>query len=248
MRRIAVAFCPVAALVLIVGFWMLFRHLRRGRDRTIQDDLLERTRAEHELPDALLQNFQGVLLKFHAAAALVATHPTRARRKLDDALAQADETIAEARDALDNLRVPAQDLTDDLRQLGTKLGADPTDENAPVLRLNVRGTRRALSPLAKEEVHRIAREAIRTGFDAIRADHIEVDIHYGARRFELVVRARRSGRHPAAPDKTHADRYGLPGLREQIRLAGGQLTIRNCAGAATEVELSIPASIAYGPT
>lgn len=246
MRQIAAASCTIAALALIVASWMLLRHLDRRRRGTTHEGLPERTRAERELPDALLQNFQGVLLKFHAAAGLVIEHPAEARSKLDDALAQGDLAIAEARDALQGLNPPSEDLADDLLQLGTELGADPGDESAPVLCVDVRGQKRSLSPLADAEARRIAREAIRSAFDAAGADRIEVNIHYGARHFELRVDANGSGHAPAAPDtRIGPGGHRSPTLKEQLRLAGGQLTIKDRSGGGLDLTLLIPAGVAY---
>jgi nitrate/nitrite-specific signal transduction histidine kinase len=39
--------------------------------------------------------------------------------------------------------------------------------------------------------------------------------------------------------------YGLPGLRERAKIAGGKLTVWSEVGAGTEVELQIPAGAAY---
>ena len=39
--------------------------------------------------------------------------------------------------------------------------------------------------------------------------------------------------------------YGLPGMRERAKLIGGKLTIWSEVDAGTEVELRIPAGIAY---
>jgi signal transduction histidine kinase len=244
--QFAAASCIVAASALIVAAWLLLRHGRRERGRAIQEGPDERARAERELPDALLQNFQGVLLKVHAAAGLVIEHPAEARSRLDDALAQADQTIAEARDALQGLNPPTDDLTEDLLQLGTELGADPGDESAPVLRVEVRGRKRPLSLQADAEARRIAREAIRSAFDAAGIDGIQLDIHYGVRAFELKVHARADVPALALPPASLPGvGHWSPSLKEQLRLAGGRLSINRRSGAGFDLALSIPARVAY---
>jgi nitrate/nitrite-specific signal transduction histidine kinase len=42
-----------------------------------------------------------------------------------------------------------------------------------------------------------------------------------------------------------AGHWGLPGVRERANLAGAQLDVWSEAGAGTEVQLTVPASIAY---
>ena len=39
--------------------------------------------------------------------------------------------------------------------------------------------------------------------------------------------------------------YGLPGMQERAKLAGGKLAVRSKPDSGTEVELTFPASIAY---
>jgi len=39
--------------------------------------------------------------------------------------------------------------------------------------------------------------------------------------------------------------FGLPGMQERARVAGGKLAVFSRPGAGTEVELTIPASFAY---
>jgi nitrate/nitrite-specific signal transduction histidine kinase len=42
--------------------------------------------------------------------------------------------------------------------------------------------------------------------------------------------------------------YGLHGMRERTKLLGGQLNIRSAPASGTEIELTVPAARAYGPT
>jgi hypothetical protein len=42
-----------------------------------------------------------------------------------------------------------------------------------------------------------------------------------------------------------AGHWGLPGVRERAKLAGGQLDFWSEVGAGTEVQVTVPASVAY---
>ena len=44
-----------------------------------------------------------------------------------------------------------------------------------------------------------------------------------------------------------AGHYGLPGMLERAQLVGGKLAIWSELGSGTEIELTIPASLAYAP-
>ena len=47
-------------------------------------------------------------------------------------------------------------------------------------------------------------------------------------------------------DKGRSGHWGLPGMRKRANLVGGQMEIWGELDSGTEIELRIPASIAYG--
>src|SRR4030095_6126602 len=80
----------------------------------------ERTRIARELHDTLLQNFQGVLLKFHAVTEMLADCPAEARQ-LKEVMDQAERAITEGRNAVQGLRASTL-VTNDLAQQISALG------------------------------------------------------------------------------------------------------------------------------
>jgi signal transduction histidine kinase len=108
----------------------------------------------------------------------------------------------------------------------------------------VEGKSRELPPLVRDEVYRIASEALRNAFRHASARRIEVEIHYDSRQFRL--RVRDDGR---GVDSERAGRGGgLAGMQESARLAGGKLAVWSRPELGTEIELMIPAPIAYATT
>jgi signal transduction histidine kinase len=130
--------------------------------------------------------------------------------------------------------------------LGQELAADETTEDSAVFRVAVGGTPRNLHPILRDEVYRIAGEALRNAFRHAQARQIEVEIHYDERQLRLRVRddgkgmdAESLGEHP------RAGHFGLHGMRERAKIVGGQLDVWSERDSGTEVELIIPASKAY---
>jgi signal transduction histidine kinase len=73
-----------------------------------------------------------------------------------------------------------------------------------------------------------------------------VTIWYGERRFRLRVRDDGKGIDPEVlEEQGRAGHWGLAGMRERAELIGGQLEIWSQQESGTQVELSIPGSIAY---
>ena len=101
--------------------------------------------------------------------------------------------------------------------------------------------RRTLHPVLRDEIYRIAGEALRNAFRHAQARRIEVEIRYGERQFRLRVRDDGKGIDPEVlNEQGRAGHWGLPGMRERAERIGGSLEIWSELDSGTEVELSIP--------
>ena len=187
-------------------------------------------------------------MKFYAVTNLIPNRPAEAQKTLESVIEQARRAVTEGRDAVLGLRsstVGTNDLALAISALGEELAADQT-ENCPEFRLQVEGTPRDLAPLVRDEVHRIASEALRNAFRHAHAGRIEVEIQYDQRQFRLLVRDNGKGIDPKVLEGGgRSGHYGLPGMHERANLVGGKLALRSELDSGTEAELTIPASIAY---
>jgi signal transduction histidine kinase/ligand-binding sensor domain-containing protein len=225
------------------------RQLAHDFNLRLDERVHERTRIARELHDTLLQSFHGLLLRFQSARDLLPANPGRAVEALDGALDRADQAITEGRDAIQNLRSSAavgSELTQAFTALAEELGSHAGGgKSSAMFRLSVEGRPRELHPIVGDDIHRIAREALRNAFYHAQATHIEVEVTYGGR--ELRLRIRDDGR---GIDLTHlnaerARHWGLTGMRERAGQIGAHLDLWSEAGAGTEVELRVPGALAY---
>ena len=244
----------VSAVLFLIAAVLLFLRLRvlrltRQMDMRFEERLAERTRIARELHDSLLQGFQGLMFRLQAVRNLLPEHPAEAVEGLDAALDRADQAIAEGRGTVEDLRhspIVNQDIVEALRALGQELTPAPNSNGTEVFRVFVEGKPRDLDPIRRDDIYRIAREALRNAFRHARAHNIEAEITYGQSQFCLRVRDDgdgidrklfRQGRRPG--------HWGLPGMRERAEEFGGHLEVWSEFGAGTEVELTVPASVAY---
>ena len=73
-----------------------------------------------------------------------------------------------------------------------------------------------------------------------------MEIHYDKRRFRLRVRDDGKGMDPQVlAEGKRAGHFGLPGMQERAELTGGKLAVWSEPDSGTEIELTIPAAIAY---
>jgi signal transduction histidine kinase len=243
--------CVVAALLSVVGalYQLRQRQIVGQFNMRLEERVSERTRIARDLHDTLLQSFHGVLLRFQSAAILLPDRPVDARKALESGIDQAAEALAEGRDAVQGLRssvVATKDLPSLMSALGEELTADRTDQHAGDFRVQVEGTPRDFAPLVQDEVYWIAREALRNAFRHAHAGRIQVEVRFDSRRFRLRVRDDGKGMDQAVVDGGgRSGHYGLAGMRERARLLRGTLAIWSELDSGTEVELTIPGSVAY---
>ena len=115
-----------------------------------------------------------------------------------------------------------------------------------IFRVTVEGERQDLDPIIQDEAYRIAREVLRNAFRHAQASQIEAEIRYDDRLLRVRIRDDGKGIEPEIVEAGgRAGHWGLLGMRERAKRIGARLEFWSEAGAGTEVELSIPSSIAY---
>jgi signal transduction histidine kinase len=241
----------MATFLLVLG-WLHRQRLQqveRQFNMRLEERLNERTRIARDLHDTLLQSFQGLLLRFDVATNLLPERPDEARKRLKSAIDQAEVAIIEGRDAVQGLRsstVLTNDLALAISALGEELATGESNPNHAVFHVAVEGTSRDLHPISRDEIFRIAGEAMRNAFKHAQAQRIEVEIQYHDRHFRLSVRDDGKGMDcKFVNEGGRVGHYGLRGMHERAKLLGGELTVRSQLDSGTEVKLSLPAANTY---
>jgi signal transduction histidine kinase len=242
--------CAVLLLAALAGLYRLrLEQLARQYSVRLEERVNERTRIARDLHDTLLQSFQGLLLRFQTVSALFEMRPADAKKILASAIDQTAQAITEGREAVQALRgstMEGNDVARAITALGAQLAAGADGQLSGGLRVEVEGTQRILHLIVRDEVYRIAGEALRNAFRHADARQIEVEFRYGPRQFQVRIRDDGRGidaRFLAAEGR--AGHFGLRGMRERTELVGGKLAVWSAPDSGTEIELSIPASRAY---
>jgi len=240
--------CVTAFLALLSALYRLrLLQVAQQFNMRLEERVNERTRIARELHDTLLQSFHGLMLQFQAATNLLS--PGEAKQRFQSAIDQAAQAITEGRDAVQGLRsstVVPNDLAQTIDALGKELASGETNPNGAEFYVEVEGTSRDLRPILRDEVYRIAGEAVRNAFTHAHAQKIEVEIRYDDRQLRLRVRDDGKGIDPKVLSKDgQPGHYGLRGMRERAKLMGGKLAVWSELDSGSELELSIPASRAY---
>jgi signal transduction histidine kinase len=212
----------------------------------------ERTRIARELHDTLLQSFQGAVFQFQAARKLLLRNADNAMEFVNEAIEAAESGIKEGRAAIRDLRpedAAQRDLPELLRDAGHELAAaqaaHASDGAVPNYQVVVEGTQRNLSPMLQDEIYRIAREVIRNAFAHAAASRIEVEIRYNDDELRVRIRDDGKGIEREILEAGREGHWGIPGMRERAQKIGAQLEFWSEVGAGTEVQLTVPAAMAY---
>jgi signal transduction histidine kinase len=246
------ALCVLLLLALAwAGYRLRIRRLRRRFEMTLEARVAERMRIARDLHDTLLQSVQSLLPRLQAVSQLLPARAADAKSLLLATIDRASDAIAEGRTAVQGLRGSVTETNNLSAAIRTLADALATEHSAHLIdvRVEIQGAPRALHPLVRDEIFRIAGEALRNAYRHAEASRVEVEVRYEPRRFQLRVRDDGRGMDPKIlVHEGRAGHFGLRGMRERAKLIGGTLTVWSAEGAGTEVDLVIPAAHAYSTT
>jgi PAS domain S-box-containing protein len=207
--------------------------------------LEERTRIARELHDTLLQTVQSASLHLGAAVLRIA-QDSPVKNQLDRILEIMRQGIAEGRSAIQCLRSSGSqtsDLVGALSRIQEELKVQPDID----FRVTVTGRQKQLAREIQQEIYRIGREALFNAFCHSEAKHIELELEYSDSELYVRIRDNGCGIDPQMLEKGRDGHWGLAGMRERATRIGGLLRILSSPAAGTEVQLSIPTTLASEP-
>ncbi len=238
----------LAVLLLALIFFLRLKQVSRRMRGRFEVQLVERERIARELHDTLLQGIQALLLHVKIAANAL-PDGAAPRRPLEQALAHAQGVLVEGRDRVRDLRGTGS--ATDFSTALEALAANRTAGTGMATRLIIEGEPRNLDPMVREELQRIAEEAIRNAVHHSGAAAIDIVLAWHRRRLSMSVRDDGCGIADAVLERgERPGHFGLTGMRERATRIGGRLTIAGASGKGTAVSIVVPARTAYraGPT
>jgi two-component system, NarL family, sensor histidine kinase YdfH len=209
----------------------LTEYAARVEDLTIA---AERQRMARELHDTLSQGLAGLILQLEAADAhLAANHAERARGILEQAMEKARGTLREARQAIDDLRQPAgRDLAEAAGQEAQRF----TLATGIPCELSIQ-LKAAIPEAVAETAIRATSEGLTNIARHARARQVNLRLSETEKELQIEIRDDGVG---FDPQKVQPGHYGLLGMRERLRLAGGRQEIKSEAGKGTCLLIRFP--------
>ena len=234
------------SLVLAIFLGYLFYLFRlRQYDSTVRmrfnERLEERTRIARDLHDTLLQTIQGSKLVADEVQDYL-DDPHRAKLTLITLSRWLSQAMDEGRAALESLRSTAQaeELSEALRHF-----SETSSPDSMQVSFIIRGKPVVMHPVARDEVYRIALEAIRNACLHSRASLLTIELHFGR---DLMIRVNDNGRgfDPNLVDSGKPGHFGISGMKERASRIGARVSFDTASGNGTAFCLVVPGRVIFG--
>jgi signal transduction histidine kinase len=237
--------CLIAVILLSIAVYLLrIRRLTAQIRSKFYERLAERERIARDLHDTFFQSIQGLLLRFNTGTAQLSPEEP-ARQIFMDALKQSDLVMSEGRELVLDLRATETNTTD-LPAALAGTGEDFRLLSQAEYKVIVSGRTRPLHPVFSTELYRLAREAIYNAFRHANARSIEAELLYGDDVLKLSIRDDGIGiDEQVLQDGRRAGHLGITTMKERSQKIGGKLRIWSQRGNGTEIDVAVPASVAY---
>lgn len=197
----------------------------------------ERNRMARDLHDTLAHTLSGIILQLEAAQAVWEADTQRACALMKTAQNLARGGLAEARNAVQDLRINLLD----------EVGLGMAIHQKAVLaaqrsgfQLSLCGTTslEGLPPEVEQNIYRIAQEALTNVERHAHATHLSITLHQDEQ--QVVIKIADDGVGFDSTSQPPADAFGLCGIYERALLIGADVQIESSVGRGAEITLTLP--------
>jgi NarL family two-component system sensor histidine kinase YdfH len=196
----------------------------------------ERERMARELHDTLAQGLAGLILQLEAADEhLAGNQYDRVQKIITQAMSRARTALADARRVIDDLR--SNDTKLDVEAIVRAETERFTSATGIPCKLDIEITSKIPEPLA-EHMLKIVSEGLTNIARHARAKNASLRLEAHSDLLEMEIKDNGCGFDSGGQIKS--GHYGLVGMRERARLAGGTLEIHSIPGEGTTLRLRLP--------
>jgi signal transduction histidine kinase len=209
--------------------------LLESRERLVLAREEERRRLARELHDSVSQALYGISLGAHSARTALERDPTQIAEPLDYVLTLAEGALAEMRALIFELR-PESLEQEGLVAALAKQAAALRARQAIIISTEL-CDEPGLSLQAKQELYRIAQEALHNTIKHARASQVDLILRQTSETLLLEVRDDGVG---FDPEEAFPGHLGLHSMRERVASLGGTFQVESAPGQGTAIRTHLP--------
>jgi signal transduction histidine kinase len=237
--------CVMAGAAIILAAHRVRLHeMSKKLHLRFEERLAERTRVAQELHDTLLQGVLSASMQLHVAADQVSDN-SPAKPGLNRVLELMAQVIDEGRNTVRGLRSSPIDNAHDLESAFSRVPQELGTPPGVNFHLVVEGTALPLRSLIRDDIYSIGREAMVNAFRHSQSKSVDVELEYAPNHLRILIRDQGCGIDRRVIESGRDGHWGLSGMRERAERIGARLKVMSRIGGGTEVELRLPAEIAF---
>jgi NarL family two-component system sensor histidine kinase YdfH len=209
----------------------LSQYAAQVEDLTIAN---ERQRMARELHDTLSQGLTGIILQLEAIEAHLSNERVeKAKTIVSNAMLQARAALADARNAIDDLRNIAVENLESALRLEISRFTSATDIPCEFLAADIPTLPKSLN----DAIVRNVAEALTNVARHAQAKKVKVEVVVDTESLLVIIQDDGRGFDLTVVPSGH---YGVLGMQERIRLSGGEFEVKSQIGVGTAIRMKIP--------
>jgi PAS domain S-box-containing protein len=209
---------------------------RQSLWRMLQASDHERQIISYEIHDGLAQYLAAAGMQFQAYDSLRQNSPDEAKKAYETAVELVRQSHSESRRLISEVRHPVIDESG-LETAISHLVHEQRQHGGPKIECYSGVQFGRLPSIFENALYRIVQEALTNACKHSKSEKVKVTLTQEGQDVRLEVRDWGIGFDPESVVKGH---FGLEGIRQRVRLLGGQLAIESTSGSGTLVQVVVP--------
>lgn len=212
------------------------RQEHRNIKRLVQASDHERQLIAKQIHEGLAQQLAGALMHFYAFVYLKNKKPRKAAKAYDTGISMLQQGQCATRSLLASVRSPTLDMSGIVEAVA-HLVHEEDRKNGPKVYFHCNVTFDRLDSNLENAIYRITQEALANACQHSKSEKVRVRL---VQRKDLTRIEVRDWGVGFCTKLARERSFGLEGIRQRVRLLGGECSIRSAAGKGTRVTVELP--------
>ncbi len=217
----------------------LLREEQRSLRRLLKSHDQERKLIAYEIHDGLAQQLVAAIMQCQAAARVADRDPHEYRKLVAELLALLRQCLSETRRLISGVRPPILDEFGVVTAIHGMI-EETHGRGGPRVEFQNSVAFQRLEPVLENTIFRVIQEGLQNACRHSQTEKVLVQLTQAEGNIRLRVQDWGTGFDPRHID---SKRYGLAGIRERVRLLGGNVNIDSHPGKGTSILVELPADV-----